>query len=63
LKVAHGNAVFGGAAERAQVDGADIDGCLERFEGFFGFLIEGWLVGGEGDAAFSGFCIRRIVRR
>lgn len=53
LQVAHGDAVLRGAAQRAEVDGLDVDGGSESVERFLGFGVEGWFVRGEGNAAFS----------
>jgi hypothetical protein len=44
--------VFGFAAERAEVDGLDVDGVAEFGEGFRSFGVEGCFFVGEGDAAF-----------
>lgn len=51
MEVADRDAVFGGAAQRAEMDGADVDGGAEGVEGFLGFGVERLGVGGEGDSS------------
>ena len=50
LQVAHGHAVLGLAAERAHVDGADVEGRAELVEGGLGLCVEGFWVRWELDA-------------
>jgi hypothetical protein len=61
LEVADGDAVGRGAAEWAELEGADVEGGAEGVEFGLDFGVEGRFVGWEGDAAFSG--VRVLVLR
>jgi hypothetical protein len=50
LQVAHGDTVLGFAAERAHVDGADVEGRTKLVEGGLGLCVEGFWVRWELDA-------------
>jgi hypothetical protein len=52
LEIAYGDAVGGGAAEGAELDGLDVERGAEGFEVVFGLRVERGFVGGEGYAAF-----------
>ena len=53
MEIADWDAVFGAAAERAEIDGPDVDGLAEFVECGLRFCVEGFFVGGKCDAAFS----------
>jgi hypothetical protein len=53
LEIAYGDAVGGGAAERAEFDGLDVERGAEGFEVVLGLGVESGFVCGESYAAFS----------
>jgi hypothetical protein len=53
LEVADRDAVDGGATERAEVDGLDVDRGPQRFEGFLCLRVEWVFVGRELQATFA----------